>query len=440
MTPLLINTGTVPNDKSADSLYSAFNKINANFAELYQFLDTVSLQETVQDYTALLFTTGIHSGITISYGDSQDRIDLTVLDQSWNQLLDKPFIPTDVNELTDADGLLDNQYTLPIATDSILGGIKVGGNLTIDQSGILSATDSNSITLGDNTPITPKDGDLWYDTTGGRLYVYFSNTWVDSNPGLVSTGVKSSDTAPVNPANNDLWYDTTGGRLYVYFSNTWVDSNPETQYPPPTRVTQSDTVPSNPVDGELWYDTVSGRIYVYYSSTWVDTNPDSTPQTLRFCLDSVRTLTTDETNPQSLFGVGVRLSENTRYEYTITGVVSKSSSNQIDIQYSLTGTTLSKHQYEVLSTESNSSLPQFTSNQLTSGFDTPVSISTGMLAQPTNYNFTITGIIDVVDTGNVNPMISFSGLPGDCSVLAGRIELTPLGSTGANTVIGPWSV
>ena len=396
MTPLLINTGTVPNDKSADSLYSAFNKINANFAELYQFLDTVSLQETVQDYTALLFTTGIHSGITISYGDSQDRIDLTVLDQSWNQLLDKPFIPTDVNELTDADGLLDNQYTLPIATDSILGGIKVGGNLTIDQSGILSATDSNSITLGDNTPITPKDGDLWYDTTGGRLYVYFSNTWVDSNP--------------------------------------------ETQYPPPTRVTQSDTVPSNPVDGELWYDTVSGRIYVYYSSTWVDTNPDSTPQTLRFCLDSVRTLTTDETNPQSLFGVGVRLSENTRYEYTITGVVSKSSSNQIDIQYSLTGTTLSKHQYEVLSTESNSSLPQFTSNQLTSGFDTPVSISTGMLAQPTNYNFTITGIIDVVDTGNVNPMISFSGLPGDCSVLAGRIELTPLGSTGANTVIGPWSV
>jgi hypothetical protein len=367
MTPLLINTGSVPNDLSADSLFSAFNKVNANFTELYLVvgLGPDSLQETVQDYAASLFTTGIHHGISVSYRDSHDRIDLTALDQSWNQLLDKPFIPTDVNQLTDNSGLLGH-----------------GGSGTIE----------------------------------------------------------AGDTPPANPTANALWYDTTGGRLYVYFSNTWVDSNPETQYPPPTRVTQSDTVPTNPVDGELWYDTESGRIYVYYTSTWVDTNPDSTPQTLRFCLGAIRTLITDETNPQSLFGVGVKVNSNTRYDYKITGVVSKASSNPIELQYSLAGTAgLSKHHYDAICSESNTN-PLYSSNQLTSNFDTVVSISTGVITQPTNYNFTITGIIDVSNTGTVNPMIAFTGLPGDCSVLSGRIELTPLGSTGANTVIGTWSV
>lgn len=108
MTQLRINTGSVPNDRSADSLYSAFNKINANFTELYNLVGTgsESLQEIIQDYAASLFTTGHHSGITISYRDSNDRIDLTVLDQSWDQLLNKPFIPTDVSDLTDDSGLL----------------------------------------------------------------------------------------------------------------------------------------------------------------------------------------------------------------------------------------------------------------------------------------------------------------------------------------------
>jgi hypothetical protein len=45
--------------------------------------------------------------------------------------------------------------------------------------------------------------------------------------------VSVSDNAPTSPApgNGDLWYNSAGGRLYVYYSdgntNQWVDASPD---------------------------------------------------------------------------------------------------------------------------------------------------------------------------------------------------------------------
>jgi hypothetical protein len=35
-----------------------------------------------------------------------------------------------------------------------------------------------------------------------------------------------SETAPVPATTTTLWYDTVGGRSYVYYDNSWVDANP----------------------------------------------------------------------------------------------------------------------------------------------------------------------------------------------------------------------
>jgi hypothetical protein len=81
MTQLKINTGNTPNDKSADSLFSAFNKVNANFTELYGLVGTGGgslTQEMVQDYAAAMFTNGTHTGISIVYNDAANVIDLAV--------------------------------------------------------------------------------------------------------------------------------------------------------------------------------------------------------------------------------------------------------------------------------------------------------------------------------------------------------------------------
>lgn len=36
-----------------------------------------------------------------------------------------------------------------------------------------------------------------------------------------------SDTAPVNPVNGDMWFDSVSGRLFVYYLSAWVDTNPD---------------------------------------------------------------------------------------------------------------------------------------------------------------------------------------------------------------------
>ena len=61
------------------------------------------------------------------------------------------------NNFTDAlksklDGIAAsaNAYSLPIASGSSLGGIKVGTNLSIDGNGVLSSTDTNTTySIGD---------------------------------------------------------------------------------------------------------------------------------------------------------------------------------------------------------------------------------------------------------------------------------------------------
>ena len=64
---------------------------------------------------------------------------------SYNELTDLPNIPADVSDLTDTGGLLGSggggggSYTLPIASNTELGGIKIGTGLSINGSGLVTA-------------------------------------------------------------------------------------------------------------------------------------------------------------------------------------------------------------------------------------------------------------------------------------------------------------
>ena len=66
------------------------------------------------------------------------------------------------------------------------------GDLNANQTQLLrklsenDLSDSTSFTTGDEAPSNPSDGDIWYDSVGGRSYVYFvdvdSGQWVESAP------------------------------------------------------------------------------------------------------------------------------------------------------------------------------------------------------------------------------------------------------------------
>ena len=79
MSKQVINIGASANDKSGDPLRTAFNKVNQNFTELYALLGVTSLTELAQDYAAEMFTSGTHSGLTVTYSDSTNKLNLTVV-------------------------------------------------------------------------------------------------------------------------------------------------------------------------------------------------------------------------------------------------------------------------------------------------------------------------------------------------------------------------
>lgn len=82
MSQLLIKTGTVPNDRTGDSLFAAFNKVNANFTELYTITggSTADLKELIQDTIAEMIANGTLFGLTATYDDPTNALDLHVTD------------------------------------------------------------------------------------------------------------------------------------------------------------------------------------------------------------------------------------------------------------------------------------------------------------------------------------------------------------------------
>lgn len=78
MAKQIINVGTAANDKKGDSLRSAFQKVNANFTELYNLTGVTSLAELAQDYAAQMFVNGTHEGISVTYDDANNKFNLTV--------------------------------------------------------------------------------------------------------------------------------------------------------------------------------------------------------------------------------------------------------------------------------------------------------------------------------------------------------------------------
>ena len=177
-------------------------------------------------------------------------------------------------------------WTLPSADGT------AGQVLSTDGAGVLSWSAGGgggaSVTTSDTAPATPTDGDLWYDSANGRMYVYYddgnTSQWVDASPqGLLS--IAAGDTPPSAPTPGTVWYDSVGGRTYFYYddgnTSQWVDASPQAA---PT-VYVADTPPASPVNGGFWYDSSVGRTYIYYNdgntAQWVDSSPQATgPQTL----------------------------------------------------------------------------------------------------------------------------------------------------------------
>lgn len=76
---------------------------------------------------------------------------------------------------------------------------------------------------GTSVPSAGSSGELFYNTTDKKVYAHNGTSWLPSGG-----GVTNSDTAPTSPANGDAWFNTAEGSLFIYYadgtSGQWVEA------------------------------------------------------------------------------------------------------------------------------------------------------------------------------------------------------------------------
>jgi uncharacterized protein YuzE len=178
----------------------------------------------------------------------------------------------------------DDSTSTAVATSetlSILGGQGIETSVTGTGEIRISSTGS-SVTTSDDQPSNPNDGDLWYETDSGSLYVYVvesgNGNWIETGGGGgTSASVITQDDQPVSASDGNLWFDTDQGGLYVFVEEngvgSWIETG--TSGSGPAIYTQDD-LPSTASNGDLWWDTDSGSLYIYISqngsTAWVETS------------------------------------------------------------------------------------------------------------------------------------------------------------------------
>lgn len=121
--------------------------------------------------------------------------------------------------------------------DLVVGtGANTASKLTVGTDGYVLTADTNeatglkwsavsggaSVTVSATAPISPNEGDLWYDSDTGSLFMYYgaTPTWVEVGGGGSGSGAIVSATAPDSPNEGDLWCDSDDGTLYCYYGAT----------------------------------------------------------------------------------------------------------------------------------------------------------------------------------------------------------------------------
>ena len=109
----------------------------------------------------------------------------------------------------------------------------------VGRTGATGAAGGVTVSVGTSAPSSPAAGQLWWNSSANKLYIYYtdanSSQWVQATtPGAAgpagadgSTAI--SDTAPSSPSAGQLWWNSTTNKLYIYYtdanSSQWVQAS-----------------------------------------------------------------------------------------------------------------------------------------------------------------------------------------------------------------------
>ena len=255
--------------------------------------------------------------------------------------------PSTVSSFTNDAGYIDTAQLTIVGDDSTGTSFDASQSPTVRFLGAgnvsVAVSGSNVIITGsgaggsatytqDTAPSSPTDGETWFDTDSGGLYIWVeesgSGQWIETGSAgttldvdgvdsirfavddSTSTAVRTSetlsilggnnietsitpegeirisstgssvitdDTAPSSPSDGDLWYDTDSGGFYVRVvegaSANWIEVGSSGSRGP--QIFTQDDSPSVSANGDLWYDTDAGALYIRIvegsNAVWVET-------------------------------------------------------------------------------------------------------------------------------------------------------------------------
>ena len=214
-------------------LKNGSNAVSTNF----------DIDSTGGDFPAAF--TGIES---VTQGDyfqvsiySQASRTVETSDHSWFEIevLEGSILNQTVAGNVSIDDLSDVDTTTSTPTD---GQALVWNNSASEwRPGTVATSGGASVTTSDAAPSSPSAGDLWYNTDAGGLFLYYtdadSSQWVEVVGKTGPTGatgaaggstITVSDAAPSSPVAGQLWWNSTSNKLYIYYtdanSSQWVQA------------------------------------------------------------------------------------------------------------------------------------------------------------------------------------------------------------------------
>ena len=167
-------------------LYDFYNQTNANLATLS---DNANVQAiTINTLTANALTQ-----------DTQIKGLSANINAANAAIIAANLLIANKNTLT------NNGYTFRVETTGNVT-LPTGGNINYSNGtsildGITSGGGSSNTDPSSTPPISPSNGQLWYDTDSGRIYVYLNDAWIDTNPTLISPYYDDNNVADYLPTN-----------------------------------------------------------------------------------------------------------------------------------------------------------------------------------------------------------------------------------------------
>jgi hypothetical protein len=146
-----------------------------------------------------------------------------------------PYKIWSVNEILTAADMNDyvgNQTVLSFAGTAARAtaiGTPVEGMVSYVGSGVVEVyagtatgwtqiSGGGGVTVGTAAPDSPSDGDLWWDSDDGELYLYYNDDTSSQWVAAAGPSVTVAATAPTG-YEGQLWLDSTDGSMYTYYTD-----------------------------------------------------------------------------------------------------------------------------------------------------------------------------------------------------------------------------